>query len=95
MSWQVSRQHVDKALGHDIIHLHEPQSGAEHIIQIIVGHQSCPVCGHVRPKTDLGDIDRHAIIAQEIANLELSHANAEAWARKHRIPILGKDGKAR
>ena len=95
MSWQVREQHVDLSLGRHYVVLHEPVSGAEHHLMIYVGHDSCPTCGAVKPKTNTGDIDFKAILKQEIEALEASHAQSAAHAKLHNVPILKADGKAR
>lgn len=91
----MKEQHVDKALGRHYIVLHEPGTGAEHHTIIYTGHDSCPTCGHVKPKTNLGEIDLKELLKSEIAALEAAHAQTHAWAQKHNVPILRADGKAR
>lgn len=95
MAWQVKSQHVDKALGHHVVLLHDPHSGAGHVLQIIVGHEACPVCGHVKIAENVNEINPHEIIAQEVVNLEKAHAQSHHYARKHGVPVMGPDGKAR
>lgn len=87
MAWEVKSQHIDKALGQHIIHLHEPETKAEHVIQIIVGQHACPVCGHVRVVDNAGELNPREIIAGEVANLEAAHAQSHDYARKHNVPI--------
>lgn len=95
MAWQVKSQHVDKALGHHVVILHDPSINAGHVLQIIVGHESCPVCGHVKIAENVNELSPREIIAQEVANLEAAHAQSHEYARKHNIPVMGADGKAR
>lgn len=95
MAWQVKEQYLDEAMGHHVIHLHDPEVGALHVLQIIVNHDACPLCGHVSPKTNLGDIDVKAIIAEELQNLEKSRENERSHARTHRLAKMRADGKAR
>jgi len=92
MSWQVKDQHVDLSLGRHYVVLHEPVTGAEHHVAIYVGHDSCPLCGNVQPKTNTGELDVKAILKQEMEVLEASHAQSRAHAQKHNVPIL-KAGK--
>ena len=87
MSWSVVKEHVDKQIGHHIIHMQEAWSKAEHIVQIIIGKDSCPLCGHVWPKTNTGELDPRAIKAAELASLELVHKNMDAYAKKNSIAI--------
>lgn len=90
MAWQVKAQHLDKRLGMVIVHLHEPESGAEHRLQICVGADSCPLCGHVHIKTNLGQVDARAILARELEQLQADHAQQEAYARKFNIQVRKK-----
>lgn len=95
MSWEVKLQQLDKRLGMVIIHLHEPDSRAEHKLQIMVGHDACPHCGHLTLKTNTGDLDPRALLAEEMKLLEASHAQQDAFARKHGIPLRRVTGTAR
>ena len=88
MSFQLKDQHVDEQLGRHYITIHDPETGAEHHLAIYTGHHSCPLCGHVKPHDNLGEIDHKAIIKEEIALLEASKAQTRAHAKKHGIPIL-------
>lgn len=95
MAWQVKEQYVHKGIGHHVVHLHEPTSGAEHILQIVIGHEACDVCGHVKVAENVAELDPRALIENEIAELEKAHAQAHHYARKHGVPVVGADGKAR
>ena len=95
MSFEIKEQHVDKGIGRHYILLHDPETGAEHHLALYTGHHSCPLCGHVKPITNLGEIDLKALLKEEFANLEISKAQTVAWAKKHNVPILKADGKAR
>lgn len=95
MSFQLKEQSVDLGIGcHDII-LHDPDTGAEHHIKIFTGHHSCPLCGHVKPIDNLGKIDHKALMKEEISSLEAAKQQTREHAKKHSIPILRADGKAR
>ena len=95
MSWQMKDQHLDKALGRHYVTLHKPETGAEHHLIVLVGHDSCPACGHVTPKDNVGDLDFKAILKSEMAALEESHAQAHKYAAKHGVPVLRADGSKR
>ena len=88
MSFQVRQQHVDEALGRHYVEIHDPETGAEHHVVIYLGHASCPMCGHIRPHDNLGQIDHKALIKEEIQNLEQSRNQVREHARKHGIPLL-------
>lgn len=100
MAWQKKnteehKEMVDLRTGMHLIPLIEPNSGAEHRLQIVIGHDACAACGHVKPKTNTDEIDPKQHIKQEMTALEQSHANQRAYAKKHGVPVLGADGKVR
>lgn len=84
------QEHVDPKTGMHIVHLHNPDTGAEHMMQFAIGHDACHHCGHAVAKTNLDELDPKAHIASEIAELNLSHANLVAYAETHRLPLKGK-----
>lgn len=88
--WQRVKHHVDKALGFHIFHLEEPSSGAQHKLQILISHDSCPTCGHVIPKTNTGEIDPFAIERAELALLNKVHENMDAYIRRTGAPVKKK-----
>lgn len=90
MSWRIKNQYVDAEIGHHVIELHHPGTGAEHILQVIVGHHGCPTCGHVRLVDNLDEINIKKIVSEHIEKLNASHAQVEAHARKHNVPLIGK-----
>lgn len=84
--YNVHSQHLDLASGFHVIELRD-EKGHTHIVQIAVGADSCPACGHAHPKDYLGQIDPKAMVAEVNANLNKSQADMLAYARKHGIPI--------
>lgn len=95
MAWQIKQQYVHKGLGHHVVLLHDPASDSDHVLQIIVGHDSCPVCGHVKVAENVTELNPKELINREIAALEEAHGQAHEYATRHRIPIMGPNGKAR
>lgn len=94
MAWQKKntaehKEILDLRTGMHVVPLHDPVSGAEHKLQINVGHDSCPHCGHCMPKTNLDELDVPKLIAEEIASLSASHANIRKYAQKHGVPMRG------
>lgn len=87
MAWQKKHEFLDLKTGMHVVRLHEPDSGAEHIIQNNVGHHSCLHCGHVKAQNIL-DIQQH--IAGEIEALNKSHGDQREYAAKHKVPVRGK-----
>jgi hypothetical protein len=49
----------------------------------------------VWPIDNLGQIDLKALLKEEIGNLEKGKAQTDEWGKKHNVPILKADGKAR
>ena len=87
MAWQLKNHDFDHQVGRHYAVLHDPATGAEHHIVIHTGHDSCPTCGHVKPKTNTGDLDFKAILREELANLEQSRMQSAAYVHRHNIPV--------
>ena len=83
--FEVTEQYLDTASGFHVIKLRHGKT--EHIVQIAVGHDTCPACGAVHPKTNIGELDPKAAVAQVIAELDYSQQNALAYAKKHGLQI--------
>ena len=83
--FQVHEQYLDLESGHHVVKLRDGKT--EHIVQIAVGFDSCPACGHVHPKTNLGELDPKAAVAQVIESLNQSHANMQEYAKKHGLSV--------
>lgn len=90
MSWDLKAHEFDHTVQRHYAVLHDPVTGAEHHLVIYAGHDSCPTCGHVKPKTNTGQLDFKAILKEEIANLEKSHAQSVAYAKKFNVPAVKK-----
>lgn len=89
-TWKRVKHHIDKTLGMHIFYLEESQSGAEHRLQIEIGHDSCFLCGHVIPKDNLGKIDPYEFERRELAALQFSHDNMDLYAKRTATPIRRK-----
>lgn len=85
MSYQLHQQYLDLESGFHVIELRD--GSKKHLVQIAVGHDSCPACGAVYPKTNLGEIDPKAAVAQVNEPLNASHANMHEYAKKHGLTI--------
>lgn len=83
--WIVTDQVVDHQLGMHIVHLEDSLTKAQHKLQICIGADSCPHCGHVVPKTNTGELDPRALIAAETAALEQVHADINRYAKTHKV----------
>ena len=86
MTWQLKQHEFDHMIGRHYAVLHDPATGAEHHLIIFTGHDACPTCGHVYPKTNTGELDFKAILKEELSALEKSHAQSAAYAKKFNIP---------
>jgi hypothetical protein len=84
--YQLYQQHLDSASGFHVIELRD-EHGNKHLVQIAVGHDSCPACGHVHLPKDLDALDSKAMVAQVIESLNQSHADMHAYAQKHGLQV--------
>ena len=86
MAWDLKEHEFDHTVQRHYAVLHDPATGAEHHLVIYTGCDSCPACGHARPKTNTGELDFAAILKEELAALEQSHAQSVAYAKRHNVP---------
>jgi hypothetical protein len=89
MSVKLDDLYFDAATGHVVAKMSH-ENGAQHRLQIIGGFDSCPHCGHVVPKNNLGEVDIRAILAAELAAFEKAQADTGAWVRKFNVPLKKK-----
>lgn len=87
MTWLKKAEFADLRTGMHVVTLTEPDTGAEHKLQVQIGADTCPHCGHCAPKTNFGEIDMPKLIAEEIAARNKSHNDMRAHAQKHRVPV--------
>jgi uncharacterized protein (UPF0212 family) len=85
MAFQVYQQHLDLESGFHVIELRD--GSKRHLVQIAVGHDSCPACGRVHPKTNLDEIGPKAMVAEVIDSLNQSHANMLSYAERHGLQV--------
>lgn len=85
MTFQIHEQYLDLNAGFHVIELRDGKTS--HIVQIAVGADSCPACGHLTPKDNLGQLDPKAAVAEINAALNASHTAMHVYAEKHGIPI--------
>lgn len=86
MPYQLHEQYLDLESGFHVIRLKD-ERGHEHLLQIAVGHDGCPACGAVHPKTNLGELDPGALIAQHNEGVNASQKNMLEYAKKHGLSI--------
>ena len=87
MAWAKQTEHLDLRTGYHVITLSDPETGHTHKLQIQIGADSCPHCGHVRPKTNLGQIDPKRHIEEELTALTKSHTEQRLYAAKHNVRV--------
>lgn len=85
MSFSIHEQFLDVASGMHVIELRDGKTS--HFVQIFVGHDACPACGHLTPKTNLDELDPKALVAEVNESLNKSHDQMRAYALKHGIKI--------
>ncbi|MDE2102639.1 MAG: hypothetical protein KGL39_35665 [Patescibacteria group bacterium] len=84
--FQVHSQHIDSASGFHVIELRDGQ-GNKHLVQIAIGHDSCPLCGHITQKDNLGTIDPKAMVNEIVESLNRSREAIASYSRKHGLTV--------
>jgi hypothetical protein len=86
MAYAMHEQYLDRRSGFHVIELRD-ERGQQHFVQIAVGSDRCPACGHLIPKDNLGEIDPKALVAEVNVQLNAANANLAAYAEKHRLKV--------
>jgi hypothetical protein len=84
--YSLHEQYVDLASGFHVIELRD-ERGHRHLIQLALGHDSCPACGAVHPKDNLETLDPAAAIAAVNEALNTSQRQMLAYAGKHGLRV--------
>ena len=84
--FRIHSQHIDSGSGYHLIELRD-ERGNRHMMQIAIGHGSCPACGAVYPKDNLGEIDPAAAVTSVSAGLNRSRENMAAYAARHGVRV--------
>lgn len=85
MAYQLHDQYIDSASNFHVIELRD-ERGNKHLLQIAIGHEACPLCGHATVR-DHEDIDVKAITADVISTLGESENAIKAHAARHGVRI--------
>jgi uncharacterized protein (UPF0212 family) len=85
MSYRIHEQYVDMASGFHVIELRDGKK--VHFVQISVGADACPACGHVTPKNNLAELDPKALVAEINQGLDKSQEAMTAYAKKHGLTV--------
>lgn len=84
--YEVAEEFIDTRSGFHVVRLRGDADGREHLVQIAIGHRSCPACGSVR--ASLGaELDPKQVVADVIADLEASHQRMLDYAKKHGVTV--------
>lgn len=84
--FRIHSQHVDSGSGYHNIELRD-ERGNRHMLQIAIGHETCPGCGAVYPKNNLDEIDPKAAVDKVSAALNRSKENMAAYAARHGVRV--------
>ena len=84
--YSLHEQYVDMASGFHVIELRD-ERGHRHLIQLAIGHDSCPACGAVHPKDNLEALDPAAAIAGVNEALNTSQQQMLNYAGKHGLRV--------
>jgi hypothetical protein len=84
--YSLHEQYVDLASGFHVIELRDEQ-GHRHLIQLAIGHDSCPACGAVHPKDNLEALNPAAAIVQVNEALNTSQRQMLTYAGKHGLRV--------
>jgi hypothetical protein len=84
--YSLHQQYLDLASGFHVIELRD-ERGHRHLIQLAIGHDTCPACGTVHAKDNLGALDPAAAIRQTSAALNTSQQQMLTYAAKHGLTV--------
>ncbi len=86
LMFSLHQQYLDLASGFHVIDLRD-ERGNRHLVQLTVGHDTCPSCGAVQPKDSLNTVDPAAVIRQVMETLNASQQQILAYASKHGLKV--------
>jgi hypothetical protein len=84
--YSLHHQYLDTKSGFHVIELRD-ERGNRHLLQLAVGRDTCPACGAVHPKNNLGELDPSAAIARVQNELNTSQQQMLAYAGKHGLKL--------
>jgi hypothetical protein len=84
--YSLHQQYLDLGAGFHVIELRD-ERGNRHFIQLAIGHDSCPACGAVHPKDNLGALDPAAAVAHVNHALDTSQQQMLNYAAKHGLRV--------
>jgi hypothetical protein len=84
--FSLHQQYLDVASGFHVVELRD-ERGNRHLVQLAIGHTSCPACGAVYPKDNLENLDPAAAVAAVNEALNTSQQQMLTYAGKHRLAV--------
>ena len=84
--FSLHQQYLDLASGFHVIELRD-ERGHRHLVQLAVGHDSCPACGAVHPKDNLGQLNPASAAQQITEALNTSQRQMLDYAGKHGLTV--------
>jgi len=84
--YSLHQQYLDTASGFHVIELRD-ERGHRHLVQLAVGHDTCPACGAVYPKDNLDTLDPAATVQQVRDALNTSQQQILMYAGKHGVVV--------
>jgi len=84
--YSLHQQYLDTASGFHVIELRD-ERGHRHLVQLAVGHDTCPACGAVYPKDNLDTLDPAAAVQQVRDALNTSQQQILMYAGKHGVVV--------
>ena len=84
--YSLHQQYLDLASGFHVIELRD-ERGHRHLIQLAIGHDTCPACGMVHAKDNLGALDPAGAVQQVTSALNTSQQQMLTYAAKHGLMV--------
>ena len=85
-TYSAHEQYLDTASGFHVIELRD-ERGNRHVVQLAVGHDTCPACGTVYPKDNLTALDPVAAVQRVVEALNTSQQQMLTYALKHGLRV--------
>ena len=84
--YSLHQQYLDLGSGFHVIELRD-ERGNRHLVQLAIGHDACPACGAVYPKSNLDGLDPAAAVHQVAESLNTSQQQMLTYAGKHGLTV--------
>jgi hypothetical protein len=84
--YSLHQQYLDMGSGFHVIELRD-ERGSRHLIQLAVGHDTCPACGAVHPRDNLDTLDPIATVEKITDEINASQQQMLIYAAKHGLTV--------